>query len=588
MNSAFLALPAFIESLTVQSSLDYLLWIMGGILLLIVVVGIHEFGHFITAKYVGARVDVFSIGFGKAIWSKKIGETDYRVCWVPLGGYVKIYGQDPEELTQDVNPAPERSLSNKSLPGRILVFSGGPLFNFILSVTIFSFLAFVGLYVLPSRATRIVPNSAAWTAGLRSGDKILSVNGKKVTKFDQVAEIISENPGRDLAIEVQRHDKTLQLSVPIHKTESYTPYGETVISGTLDGLEPYGRTALVATTTEVNSWGLKTGDVIQSINGTPVTTWEDVEFYFETHMNDLPGKIELTVLRGKETVKLSSPDLSWSRKRLSTEWDSHRLMETVGLHSAELFVKTILPGAPAEKAGIQPGDRLVSVNGQKVFSFESLRTLIQRAGEARAASSPKPETVNYDGTVQLLLERQGKNMRVESAVAVTKGKDPLGKTIVQYTIGIQSMAVMSQPNDLLLERTMNPIRAVWRGAKETATQTAITLVGIKKLIVGEVSSKAIGGPIMIFKVAGDSFLYDWRSFLKIMAIISIALGVFNLLPVPVLDGGHIVFALIEGIRGRPVSPEAVQTVMKVGISLLLLLMVFATYNDIIKTFNINF
>lgn len=569
---------------------DFAFRALGGMLLLVVVVGVHEFGHFITAKYIGARVDVFSIGFGKAIWNKTYGETNYRLCWVPLGGYVKIYGQDPEELTQDEKPAPDRALSNKSLPGRILVFSGGPLFNFILSVGIFGFLAFVGMQVLPATATRIVANSPAWIAGLRSGDKIVSVNGKKVTKYDQVAEIISENPGRDLVFEVNRHEQALKVTVPIHKTESYTPYGESAISGTLDGLEPMARTALVAISTETHPWGLKTGDVITSIEGKPVSTWEDIELFFEKNLINLPATITLEVLRGKEKLTLTSPDLGWSKKRVNMDWDSHRLLETIGLHSAELFVKQVMPGSPAEKAGLVAGDRIVSINNQKVYSFENLRTLIQRAGENRAAAaaSSGSENLNLDNTAQILIERQGKNLRLDASVTSTKGKDPLGKTIVQYTIGIVSMAMMAPPTDLILERTINPFSAAWLGMRETAVQTSMTVIGIKKLVFGEVSSKAIGGPIMIFKVAGDSFAYDWRAFLKIMAIISIALGVFNLLPVPVLDGGHIVFALVEGIRGRPISPEAVQTVMKVGISLLLMLMVFATYNDIMKTFNLHF
>lgn len=571
-----------------EKMLPYLQKTCGGMLLLLVVVGVHEFGHFLMAKYVGARVDVFSIGFGKAIWSRTFGETNYRLCWIPLGGYVKIYGQDPEEVAQDTNPNPDRSLSNKSLGGRILVFSGGPVFNFILASLIFAFLAFVGMYVLPATATRIVPNSAAWNAGLRSGDRILSINDKSVEKFDEVAEVISENPGRDLAIKVSRRDNVLNLTVPIHKTESYTPHGEPVIAGSLDGLEAYGRSSMVATTTETNTWGLRSGDIIQKINGTPIRSWEDVEYFFETRLRELPDRLEFEVLRGKETIKVVTPDLSWTKKRISPEWDSNRLMETVGLYSSELFVKATMPGAPADKAGIQPGDRLVSVNGQKVYSFESLRNLIQKAGEARAATTQKGQSANYENAVQLLIERQGKNMRVETSVVANKAKDPLGKTIITYTIGIQSQAVMVEPSDRILERTLNPFKAMALGLKETVVQTGTTLVGIKKLIVGEVSSKAIGGPIMIFKAAGDSFSYGWRLFLKLMAIISIALGVFNLLPIPVLDGGHIVFAIVEAVRGQPISPEAVQKVMKVGISLLLLLMMFATYNDIIKTFNINF
>ena len=159
---------------------------IGGLILLGLVVGVHEFGHFICAKFVGARVDIFSIGFGKALWKRTYGETEYRICLIPLGGYVKIYGQDPEEVEDDPDPEPHRSLSEKKLLERILVFSGGPVFNFILATVIFSLLAFIGIHVLPAKATRVVVNSPAWVSGLRSGDKILRINEEKVTKLEEV------------------------------------------------------------------------------------------------------------------------------------------------------------------------------------------------------------------------------------------------------------------------------------------------------------------------------------------------------------------------------------------------------------------
>ncbi|NUM88326.1 MAG: site-2 protease family protein, partial [Bdellovibrionales bacterium] len=139
------------------------------------------------------------------------------------------------------------------------------------------------------------------------------------------------------------------------------------------------------------------------------------------------------------------------------------------------------------------------------------------------------------------------------------------------------------PSNRVLERTLNPFSALAIGVKETWSATAMTVVGIKKLAFGEVSLKAVSGPIMIGKIAGDTLQSrGWRDFLRIMAIISISLGVFNLLPIPILDGGHVVFALIESVRGKPLSPTAMQVSLKVGLSLLLLLMVFAVYNDIMK------
>lgn len=563
---------------------------LGGFLLLLIVVGIHEFGHFICAKYVGARVDIFSIGFGRHLWKKQWGETEYRICWIPLGGYVKIYGQDPEEVDDDPNPMPDRSLSNKSLPGRVLVFSGGPVFNFFLAIVAFAFLAFIGVPKIPSIATRVVAHSPAWTAGLRSGDKILSVGDNDVTKMEEVLEVVSENAKKELNLKVQRDEKLLSFVVPIDEESSYSPHGERIIIGALDGLEPYGRVPVVASTTKKNTWGFEPGDQIIAIGDTKVETWEDIETYIERAIADLPEQFTFKVLRNKEEIEITTPDLSWLKKRVASGWDANQLMEMVGLHSSELFIKTTMPDSPAAKAGLIPNDRIISVNGQKVYSFAGLRRQIRKAGESRIDQAKDGEPVNFDGAVELLIEREGKTERLTVGLIEKVEKDPIGNAIKSYSIGIQSQGMQKEPNpeNAIIERTLNPFVALGKGAAKTWEQTAMTLVGIKKLIFREVSSKAIGGPIMIMQVAGQSFLRSWRSFVHLLAVISIALGVFNLLPVPVLDGGHIVFAMIEAVRGKPLSPQSVQTVMKVGLSLLLFLMVLATYNDIMRSFNIHF
>ncbi len=563
---------------------------LGGVLLLLIVVGIHEFGHFICAKYVGARVDVFSIGFGRHIWKKQWGETDYRICWIPLGGYVKIYGQDPEEVDDDPHPMPDRSLSNKSLPGRIMVFSGGPAFNFFLAIVAFGFLAFIGMPKIPSIATRVVAHSPAWTAGLRSGDKILSVADSDVTKMEEVLEKISKNANKELNLKVMRGKKLLSFVVPIAEESSYSPHGEQINIGALDGLEPYGRIPVVASTTEESTWGFEPGDTILKIGGVTVETWEDIETYIERTIPELPDQFSFKIKRNKKEVELATPDLSWLKKRVASGWGANQLMEMVGLHSSELFIKTTMPDSPAAKAGLQPNDRIISVNSQKVFSFAGLRKQIRKAGESRIDQAKDGEKVNFDGAVKLLIERKGKTERLTISLLERVGKDPIGNAIKSYSIGIQSQGMHKEPSpeNAIIERTLNPFLALGKGAAKTWEQTAMTLVGIKKLISREVSSKAIGGPIMIMQVAGQSFLQSWRSFVHLLAVISIALGVFNLLPVPVLDGGHIVFAMIEAVRGKPLSPQSVQAVMKVGLSLLLFLMVLATYNDIMRSFNIQF
>jgi len=561
------------------STLEYIFAIvtlLGG------VIAVHEFGHFIFAKFCGARVDVFSIGFGPKLFSKKWGETEYCLSIIPLGGFVKIYGQDPEELEKDENPQPERSLANKSLLARLSVFIGGPAFNYILAILIFSFIAVVGVQKLPSLATRIVTNSQAYLAGLRSGDKIQKIDNQEVKTFEDVAQIIALNPDKTLKFSVIRDGTLMEVQAPIQKEVAITPYGEPAMAGILDGLEPLGRAPVVANTTGTNTWNFKHGDKILSVQNHPISSWEELEAYFNANLRNLPSTLNFTILREGKEETISTPNISWLQKQIATNknWGASQVFEAVRLYSPELFILQVMPQSPADKAGMKKGDRVISVNGKKVYSFENLRATIQQTGEELVQKNKNPTLEN---ALKIVVEREGKVQELNSSLSSTKGKDPLGQTIVTYTIGIQSQGVPHFPSNMLLERTLNPFKALWLGSKETINHTVMTVVGLKKLAFGEVSLKAVGGPIMIGKIAGDTFSSrGWRDFLRIMAIISISLGVFNLLPIPILDGGHVVFAIVEAIRGKPVSQAVTQISLKVGLSLLLLLMVFAVYNDLTK------
>jgi regulator of sigma E protease len=549
------------------------------------VIAVHELGHFLFAKWNGIRVDIFSIGFGPKIWSRKYGETEYCLSIVPLGGFVKIYGQDPEEVAADTDPRPDRSFSHKSLGAKVAVLFGGPLFNYILAILIFSLLAMVGIEKLPPVATRVVNSTAAYEAGLRSGDVIRTIEGAAVTTFEDVLEVVGKNPEKELSFGLTREGLPLELKIKIQKEHALTPYGEPSVAGLLEGLDPMARKSVFATTLENHPWGLKKGDLILEFFGTPVESWEEIEKSTARFLLNPPQPpvLSLVVQRGKERVVLNSPNLASEIR--NARKDIHSFLEEAKLHSPELFLQEVMKGAPADRAGLKAGDRIVSINGKKVYSFEHLRSLVQGAGENRSkeALATNQKDPDLKGAVKVILERNGATQEVSSDLQATKGKDLLGETIVTYTVGILSGNQPKAPSNLITERTINPFLALWLGSKETVKNTVMTVVGIKKLITGEVSAKTVGGPIMIGKIAGDTFSQrGWIDFLRIMAIISISLGVFNLIPIPILDGGHIVFAVLESIRGRPLSQKAQQAALKVGLSLILLLMVFAFYNDITR------
>ncbi len=555
------------------------------------VIAVHEFGHFLFAKWAGIRVDTFSIGFGPRLFAKKWGETEYCLSLVPLGGFVKIYGQDPEELLNDPNPAPDRAFARKSLGRKISVLFGGPLFNYFLAVFIFSFLAIVGMPKFPAEATRVVYGTPAYEAGLRSGDVIKAVGDTDTRTFDDVSDQIGKYPEKTVKFSILRDGRPMELDVKLQKEQSFDPYGAEIEAGTLEGIEPAAREAILAITVKQHAWGFKNGDKLTQFEGSPVASWEDFEKQLALALQASPAKLHFQVLReGKETVSLESTDIHPLLAKLGGKHDVPQFLELANLRTAELSVAEVVPGMPAEAAGVKVNDRVVSVNGEKVFSFEQLRDVIQKAGDSLAKTAKLTgQQPALEKALKIEIERDGKIQTLVSALHSQKGKDPLGKAIMSYTVGIQSAGHPIPPPNMILDRTLNPFKALWNGVSETTDNTVMTAVGLKKLLFGEVSAKSVGGPIMIGKLAGDTFASrGWRDFLRIMAIISISLGVFNLIPVPILDGGHIVFAVIESMRGRPLSHRVQQTALKVGLSLILLLMVFALYNDISRVLPIPF
>lgn len=559
----------------------FLLKAFGIVTLLGGVIAVHEFGHFIFAKWCGIRVDTFSIGFGPNLFSRKYGETEYCLKLIPLGGFVKIYGQDPEELVSDPTPQPERAFVKKNLIQKISVLFGGPLFNLILASLIFAFFAMMGIEKIPASATRVVYETPAYKAGLRSGDIILSIDSQPTKMFDDIMEIVAKSPDKTLRFSILRDGAPYEINVPVQKEHALTPYGEESMAGVLTGLDPLARESIVATNLATHPWGIQYGDRITEIEDVKINSWEEMEKTLARLLPGMNATLRFKVMRGRDSIALQSTDLKSILKKLPRR-DSNEFLEAAGLHNPELFIKEVMKGAPADLAGLKPKDRVISINGQRVYSFEHLRDVIQNAGELVAKNSKTPNADSYEKALKIKIERDGKEMDLVSSINSTKGKDPLGKLIITYTIGILSDGRFMKPTNVVLERTLNPFKALWIGTNEMVNNSVMTVIGLKKVVFGEVSAKTMGGPIMIGKLAGDSIERSWRDFLQLMAIISISLGIFNLLPVPILDGGHIVFAIMESILRKPMSQQVQQMALKVGLSLILLLMVFAFYNDITR------
>jgi regulator of sigma E protease len=221
---------------------------------------------------------------------------------------------------------------------------------------------------------------------------------------------------------------------------------------------------------------------------------------------------------------------------------------------------------PAAKAGLQKGDQLIAVSGTPIRSFFELRQNIQKAGETA-------------GKLTITLVRAGKTITDEMVPQVSTERDPLLKKMKQYTIGVMPVPSMLEPV-MITEQTLNPFKLVYKGVARMIDLSARNLISIGKMIEGQVSVKSLGGPILIGKLAGESLSHGLLDFLRMMGILSIGLGVLNILPIPVLDGGHIVLLAIESLRGRALSIKQIELAQQVGLVLILLIMGVVMKNDI--------
>jgi regulator of sigma E protease len=347
-------------------------------ILLGVLIFVHEFGHFIVAKLSGVRVLKFSLGFGPKIIGKKIGDTEYRISLLPLGGYVKPLGESPDEpVAEEDKPF---SLTHQSIPTRLAIIAAGSVFNIAFACLLFIILFMVGTPMLTPKVGKVLDNS------------------------------------------------------------------------------------------------------------------------------------------------------------------------------------------PAQRAGLQEGDSIVAVNGQKIELWEELSRIIEGSGGAQ---------------LKLTVQRAGQEQTVELVPEMSSGKDILGQEQKSYKIGI----VAATAKDAIRVKRYDPASAILKGLYQTWNISRLTLLSFVKIIQRTIPAETLGGPIRIAEVAGEFAEAGMVSFISLMAIISVNLGVLNLLPIPILDGGHILFLLVEALKGRPLSIKKMEIAQQIGLAIIVLVMVFVFYNDIARLVN---
>lgn len=532
--------------------------VIGFLIMLGPLVIIHEFGHYLFAKLFNVKAEAFSVGFGPKLIAKKWGETEWKISAIPLGGYVKLLGEDGET---PLSPEDQKRALQKQEPyKRFFIFLGGPLFNFLFAIVLFMAILAIGEPQVANVVGRVVNGSVAEKAGFQSGDVVQSVNGKPVRRFDEITTMISENPNREMDFQVEHvGGRVAALKVTPTTNSGFSSYGEVVDVGEISGLVPNPRAMTIGVSNPFSlagKAGLKTGDVITKINEQPVAQWESFEREFARLEPGMNVRFSIKPVKGDE----------FEREFKVAAKDG---LAAFGIYSSELFISQVLKDSPAEKAGIRSGDRIVSIGGTEIKSFYDLKEAVQKSGESRS------------GIVNVTWEREGKLTQVDIRPMSTESRDPVLNKTVHYTIGIVPLLNLAEPN-VIVDRVLNPFTLLYRGTERMISFTGKNFTSIWKMIRQDVSVSTLGGPILIGKIAGESLSRGLIVFLTTMAVLSIGLGVLNILPIPVLDGGHLMLLGIEIVRGKPLSLRQMEVVQQVGLSLILILMVVVIKNDITR------
>jgi regulator of sigma E protease len=533
------------------------------IILLGVLITVHELGHFLIAKWLNVKVLRFSVGFGPKIIGFTRGETEYRIAWIPLGGYVKMAGELPHD---EVSPQDaSRGFLAQPPWKRALIVVGGPLFNLIFPVLVYFFVFVGNQQALSTQIRHVEPGLPAAVAGLEPGDRVLAVDGEKVATFNQLLEKLDDRAERETRLTVQRGDKTFDATL----TPAKAFIADVLASDTRGriGISPTSPSPMigVAAGSPAEQAGLHTFDRIVSINGQPVP---DLLALREV-LRGATGTLEVKVAR---LESLDLPDVPAAAPKLVTV-QIDRLpgegLEALGAERASLYLAHVYPGGPAAEAGLKRGDRLLAVNGRPLTSFEGFQVAIGQAGK-------EPFTLEWRSGTEIKSSR------------IARGKfehtGPLGEKVKAEGIGVSASSALAVEKPIIDKVTVHigPAEALARSAERVPEVTLQTLRVIALLVTGDIPFNTVGGPLMMYGLASRAAQEGLDYFLNLMAVISVNLGVMNLLPIPVLDGFALLSAIWEGVRRRPIPMRVREIANMVGLAMLVILMALVMRNDLMR------
>ncbi len=532
------------------------------VLLVSVLVFVHELGHFALAKIFGVKVLTFSLGFGPKIVRLHGKETEYCIGVLPFGGFVNML-----EESKGTAPIPpedrSRTFEAQALWKRVVIVLAGPAMNVVFPIALYTSVFYGDRELSPSTVGVVLPGKPA-EGKLSPGDRILAVDGNDVQSFSDVQRYVAKHANKSIRFSIDRDGHKIEVSV-VAADEVELRELDTIEHVGRIGIEP-GFPAPVIGVARADSpayhSGLRTFDRVTSVNGRRVERMIDlVDALAASHGDTLliayqrpqpipeatGGLVDLALMEPQVATLTPLPRATSNKDDSEPERAADVLART-GIESSEMFAVYVPEGSSEWKAGVRAADRVVSLDGVRQTSWQTMRARILR-------DPSKVHTLEW-----------------------TRDGEPMAGS---FRYGFRTTHWSPYAPEHLVPNDSRFSYALSHGIEETGRAIKVVSLGMLRIVQGRVSlSESVSGPVTLYDIAGEAGAKGSTYFVSVMAVVSINLGLINLLPIPVLDGGHLAFFLVEGIRRRAVARRTREIASLIGVTMLVLLMAIAFKNDV--------